>query len=142
MTTKAKATELSPLPNHPWLKTEPQRMRQTGGPPIGHPFHAAYHAIPFDASSREIAWLSWQAASLAVKEAELQEAAMKHVTLFGELQSATEQVAVLRDAGAQLANCAFNLSQAAGKVLSERDAKSLKEAQVRWDDALTQGAQT
>lgn len=41
-------------------------------------------------------------------------------------------------AGRALSNAAYNLSQCAGKVLTERDAKSLDESRREWDDALTQ----
>ena len=57
------------------------------------------------------------------------------------LASKEAELVRLRDAGAQLANCAFNLSQMAGQVLSERSAKTLKLAQKQWDAALTKPTQ-
>lgn len=54
------------------------------------------------------------------------------------LASKDAEIARLKNAGAQLANCAFNLSQTAGQILSERSAKTLKLAQTQWDAALTQ----
>lgn len=48
-----------------------------------------------------------------------------------------EEIARLIHAGSQLSNCAFNLSQTAGQVLSERSANTLKFAYENWDAALT-----
>lgn len=51
-------------------------------------------------------------------------------------EAAEADVTALRDAGAPLANIAYNLSQAGGRVLSNRDALCMKSAQLAWDNAL------
>lgn len=47
----------------------------------------------------------------------------------------------LKQAGAELANIAFNLSQKGGRVLEQREADLLKAAQRKWDAALSQPTQ-
>lgn len=50
---------------------------------------------------------------------------------------AMEKMAALQNAGARLANCAFNLAQRDPRQFTARDIDALNEARKRWDEAAS-----
>jgi hypothetical protein len=75
---------------------------------------------------------------MILQQSELVEKCMKEINHNADLgQKAEAEIVRLRAAGGELSNCAFNLSQTAGKVLTERSVNTLKLAYKNWDAALT-----
>lgn len=50
-----------------------------------------------------------------------------------QIELLENKIIKLKFAGSGLSNCCFNVSQSAGRILSEQDADSMKKAYERWD---------
>lgn len=55
-----------------------------------------------------------------------------------KIRNLEEAIDKLLIAGRATSNCCYNIGQAGGRVLAERDAKSLWEAAKDWDNAVNE----